>query len=173
MDATATLVCPDGLNVPDARAHALACGGIHGYEGPGVRPVETDAFWDVDCDVLIPAALGGVLTEETASRITARVVVEGANLPTTPAADAVLADRGVTVVPDLLANAGGVTASYLEWEQNVQQTSISLNEARTRLTAAMKTAFEDVVETASAHDVSLRTAAYVLGIQRIVGEDRR
>jgi len=170
-DATATLVCPDGLDVIDARAHALVHGGIHGYEGRGVRKISSEDFWDVDCDVLIPAALGGVLTEETALRITAQVVVEGANLPTTPAADAIFADRGITVVPDLLANAGGVTASYLEWEQNVQKTSISLSEARRRLTASMKQAFTDVVEVAAVHEVSLRTAAYALGIQRIMGEE--
>ena len=120
-----------------------------------------------DVQVLIPAALGGVITEENVDRIKAPVIVEAANGPIYPAADKVLQERGVTVLPDILANAGGVTVSYFEWVQNRQHYRWTLDRVRQELDHTMNEAFENVWQTAARQDVSLRTAAYIIGITRV------
>lgn len=124
-------------------------------------------------DVLIPAAVEGQLTGENAARVQARLVVEGANGPTNLDADAIFADRDVLVVPDILANAGGVTVSYFEWLQSRQQFLWSEAEVNGHLERLMKEAFAAVWTTAKARGVSLRTAALLLGIGRVVEAKRR
>jgi glutamate dehydrogenase (NAD(P)+) len=118
-------------------------------------------------DVLIPAALGDVLTRDNAARVKAGIVVEGANAPTTPEADAILHERGVTIVPDILANAGGVTVSYFEWAQNIQQFRWELERVNAELERIMRRAYADVSAVAREMRLDPRTAALVLAIRRV------
>ena len=166
-DASGAYFAPNGIDVTATLRHLERHGVLNGYHEPGLVPVAPDAFLGLPCDVLIPAALGGVLTERTAHHVKAQVVVEGANLPTTSAADDVLTRNGVTVVPDLLANAGGVTVSSFEWEQNVNGTTQSLDATRCRLTRVLHTAYRSTRTFAAAHGTTLRIAAYALGMRRI------
>lgn len=129
--------------------------------------ISNDDLLRLDCDVLVPAALGDVLTGDNADEVRASMVVEAANHPTTPEADKVLADRGVRVIPDVLANGGGVTGSYFEWSQNIQQFRWKESRFNEELHAKMIEAFNAVVTFAEAHDVSLRTAAFALAIERV------
>ena len=124
--------------------------------------------WKLDnVQVLIPAALGGVITEDNVDKISASMIIEAANGPIHPIADVALAERGVTVLPDILANAGGVTVSYFEWVQNRQHYRWTLDRVRQELDHTINHAFEDVWQTAQQHEVSLRTAAYIIGITRV------
>jgi len=127
-----------------------------------------DKFWEVDCDILIPAALEQQITEHNAGRIKARMVIEGANGPTTPAADDILAERNVLVLPDVIANAGGVTVSYFEWVQDFSSFFWSEDEINARLVRIMKEAFAGVWEVAQDNKVSLRTATFIVGCKRIL-----
>jgi len=121
----------------------------------------------LDVDLLIPAALGGVLTKANADRVRAPLILEAANEPIRPDADDLFSERGILVLPDILANAGGVTASYFEWVQNRQHYSWGLNRVRQELDRVLSESFERVVEIAAQRNVSLRTAAYILGIGRV------
>jgi glutamate dehydrogenase (NAD(P)+) len=121
-----------------------------------------------ECDVLIPAALGGMIHEANADSINCKLIVEGANSPTTPAADAILADKGVFIVPDVMANAGGVVVSYFEWVQNLQHFRWREDEVNDRLGDIMRTAYRTVAERAKDDDVSLRVAGYSIGIERVL-----
>ena len=123
-------------------------------------------------DVLVPAALHGVITEENAGRVRARVIVEAANGPITPSADAVLADRGATVVPDVLANAGGVAVSYFEWVQDLAAYWWSEDEVNERLRVLMERAYAEVASLAAARGLSLRSAAHVIGVGRVAEAHR-
>jgi len=127
---------------------------------------------EVDCDVLIPAALECVLNSENAYRVKAKVVVEGANLPTTPAADAIFEKRGITVVPDILANAGGVTCSYFEWAQNLQQIFWDEDYVNKELEKYMVRAYQSVAERAKKEKTSLRTAAYCIAVERVARAEK-
>jgi len=120
-----------------------------------------------DCDVLIPAALGGVLTKENANDIRAKIIVEGANGPTTPEADEILHNKGVLILPDILANAGGVTVSYFEWAQNIQQFKWDLKRINSELAKIIQKAYTDIRTVAKNKNVDMRTAAFVLGIGRV------
>jgi glutamate dehydrogenase (NAD(P)+) len=133
----------------------------------GVEAISNDELLELDVDVLIPAALGHVITEANASRVRASIVVEGANYPTTPAADKVLVDRGVTVIPDILANAGGVTGSYFEWTQNIQQFTWKEERFLSELSDKLTKAYRDTQALADARQVDLRQAAFALGIDRV------
>jgi glutamate dehydrogenase (NAD(P)+) len=121
----------------------------------------------LDCDILVPAALGGVIDGANAGRVSARLIVEGANGPTTPRADEILAAKGVVVAPDILANAGGVTVSYFEWVQNLQNLLWSEEEIEQRLTRILTQAFQEVHDLAGKHRVPMRTAALMLGLSRV------
>ena len=127
---------------------------------------------ELDCDILVPAAIENQITEENGPRIKAKVIVEGANGPTTPKADEILHDRGIFVVPDILANAGGVTVSYFEWVQNLQELIWSEDEVLDRLTRIMKRSFNEVLEISLSKKVPMRTAALVLGIGRVAEATR-
>ncbi|MCA8924893.1 MAG: glutamate dehydrogenase [Planctomycetes bacterium] len=134
---------------------------------PEAEAIERDDVLFVDCDVLIPAALGGVFTAENANDVKAKIVVEAANAPTTPEADEIFEKNGVIVVPDVLANAGGVIVSYFEWVQNIQQFRWELEEIRSKLQRYMRNAFITVWDLAQRKNISLRTAAYVVAIGRV------
>lgn len=167
-DISGTYFDPKGLNIPDMLRHKLdhPKGLLEGYTECEVLPVDALLYLE-ETDVLIPAALGGVITDENVDRIKASVIVEAANGPIYPVADAALEARGVTVLPDILANAGGVTVSYFEWVQNRQHYKWTLDRVRQELDHTMSEAFENVWQKAHEHDVSLRTAAYMIGIERV------
>ena len=127
----------------------------------------------LDCEVLIPAALGGTIHAANVESIRARVVIEGANNPTTPAADEILRDKDVLVVPDVLANAGGVVVSYFEWVQNLQHVSWEEHEVNNKLAAKMRNAYREVERRANrGKGISLRVAAYELAIERVLDATR-
>jgi glutamate dehydrogenase (NAD(P)+) len=135
---------------------------------PGSEPVTNAELLTLPCDILIPAALEKQLTEENADQIKARLIAEGANGPTTPEADAIFFDKGMVVLPDIFANAGGVTVSYFEWVQALQAFAWSESEVNSRLQTIMVRAFNDVYEIAQEHTLSMRTAALVLAVKRVV-----
>ena len=165
-DATAGFFRTGGLDVAELVRHTQANGGrLQGFTGGD--PIDNASLLALDCDVLVPAALGGVITAANAASIRAPVVVEGANAPVDPDADAILAERGVTVLPDILANAGGVTASWFEWVQNRQHYQWGLNRVRQELDRILGEAFEQVWQLSSSRRVTLRTAAYMVGVGRV------
>ena len=129
--------------------------------------VTNQELLELECDILVPAALGNQITERNASRIKAKIIAEGANGPTTPEADEILNDKGVFIVPDILANAGGVTVSYFEWVQNLQELIWSEEEVLDRLTRIMQRSFKEVMGISISKKISMRTAALVLGIGRV------
>ncbi len=169
-DVTGTYYNPNGLDIPGMLhykvTHPARHGLLEGYRECDLLP--RDALLSLpDVDLLIPAALGGVITPDNVDQIHASVIVEAANGPVLPDADKVLHERGVTILPDILANAGGVTVSYFEWVQNRQHYRWSLDRVRQELDHTLNDAFENVWQSAQTHDVSLRTAAYIIGITRV------
>jgi glutamate dehydrogenase (NAD(P)+) len=161
---------PDGLNPGDLRRYRQEMGSVAG--APRTQPLSNAELFEVECEVLIPAALGSVITERNAGRIKARIVAEAANGPTTPEADRLLADRGVLVIPDVLCNAGGVTVSYFEWVQGRDAFFWSADEINARLQRVMVTAFQDVLRTSQEYDVDLRLAAQMLAVSRVAEATR-
>ena len=134
---------------------------------PGTDFVTNAELLELPCEVLVPAALENQLTERNASRIQARMIVEAANGPTTPEADRILNDRGVTIVPDILANAGGVTVSYFEWVQDLQRFFWAENEINNRLETIMMRSFHAVYQKAKEQQTNLRMGAYLLAVARV------
>jgi glutamate dehydrogenase (NAD(P)+) len=164
-DHTGTVVNEGGLDlatlVPLSRAE-----GVAGFKG-GDR-IDNEAFWDVACDILIPAALEGQVTAERAQKTKAKLVLEGANGPTVPTADDILAERGVLVVPDVICNAGGVTVSYFEWVQDFSSFFWDEDEINVRLDRIMMNALNNIWDTADKHKISLRTATFAVACERIL-----
>lgn len=156
---------PNGLDIPALLHYSLSHDGVAQF--PGGEPLTNAELFASPVDILIPAALGGQLTAETAPTVQAKYIVEAANDPTTPEADEIFLKKGITVVPDILANAGGVSVSYFEWVQNRSVVHWPLEEIRTRLEQRMSSAFDAVWQIASEKHVPLRTAAYILGIGRV------
>ena len=140
---------------------------LEGYSAPGVERISGTELLELDCDVLIPAALENQITEQNAARIQAQLIVEGANGPTTPAADTILNERGITVVPDILANAGGVIVSYFEWVQGLQEFFWTEQDVNDKLERIIVGAFDQVWALAEQRKLPLRTAAYLLSVQRV------
>jgi glutamate dehydrogenase (NAD(P)+) len=165
-DHGGTIYCEAGLDVTALLAHVAQVGSVAGFAGAEV--IANDAFWDVPCDILIPAALEGQINEKNAGRIQARMVIEGANGPTTPQADDILHERNVLVLPDVIANAGGVTVSYFEWVQDFSSFFWSEDEINARLVKIMKDAFAAVWQVADENKVSLRTATFIVACKRIL-----
>ncbi|MGE4368900.1 MAG: Glu/Leu/Phe/Val dehydrogenase [Burkholderiaceae bacterium] len=165
-DHTACLHNPKGLDILALLKHAEETGGIAG--SPNADTLSADEFWQLETELLIPAALEGQINEDNAPGIRARIVIEGANGPTTPEADDILADRGVIVVPDVLANAGGVTVSYFEWVQDFSSFFWTEQEINHRLDVMMRSAYASVAAVAHQHGVSQRTAAFITGCSRIL-----
>jgi len=155
----------EGLDVPALVAWAAEHGTVNGFAGGAPFNGPDVITWPAD--VLIPAALEDAITEDNASDVRATLIVEGANGPTTPKADEILLDRGVVTVPDILANAGGVTVSYFEWAQNIQQFRWELDRVNGELEKMMVRAYDAVREVANEKSVDLRTAAFVLGVRRV------
>jgi glutamate dehydrogenase (NAD(P)+) len=158
---------PKGLNVPDA----LSCRNQYScfitHRGPGWEEITNRELLELDCDILIPAAIENQLTGANASKIRAKMIVEGANGPTTPEADEIFNDRGIFIAPDILANAGGVTVSYFEWVQNLQELIWNEEEISDRLIRILKKSFGDILALSQKEKVDMRTAALMLGIGRV------
>jgi glutamate dehydrogenase (NAD(P)+) len=165
-DHGGTVYRDTGLDVNALLAHVARTGSVQGFAGGDVMP--DDAFWGVACDILIPAALEGQITASNAGQIQARMVIEGANGPTTPQADDILHDRNVLVLPDVIANAGGVTVSYFEWVQDFSSFFWSEDEINARLVRIMQDAFAAVWQVAQDNKVSLRTATFIVACKRIL-----
>ena len=155
-----------GLDVPALLAHVAEHGSVAGFAKAEV--LANDAFWEVDCDILIPAALEQQINAGNAGRIKARMVIEGANGPTTPEADDILMERNILVLPDVIANAGGVTVSYFEWVQDFSSFFWTEDEINARLVRIMKDAFAGVWSVAQDKKVSLRTATFIVACTRIL-----
>ncbi len=156
---------PAGLDVPALLEHVAGRGRVPTFRGG--KAITNLELLSTQCDVLIPAALEDVFTAESAQQTRARMIVEGANGPTTPEGDAAFAARGITVVPDILANAGGVTVSYLEWVQNLQHVTWKLDHIQSTLSDTMRTSYHAVAALAHERSLDLRTAAYIIAIGRV------
>ena len=165
-DHSATVYRDAGLDVDALLAHVSEHGGVAGFAG--AESISDESFWDVPSDILIPAALEQQITPERAARLHTRLVLEGANGPTTPQADDVLADRNILVVPDVIANAGGVTVSYFEWVQDFSSFFWDEEDINRRLVRIMSQALEAVWAVALEQQVSLRTAAFIVACRRIL-----
>ena len=158
----------DGLDIDEMIAYSLDHD--HSLEGyPNAEQISNEALLESDVDVLIPAAKERQITSRNAGRIRAKVIVEGANGPTTPPADEILKDKGILVVPDILANAGGVTVSYFEWVQDRQGYFWTLERVNRRLENMMRRAFENVYTSAQTYDVPMRIGAYVIAVDKVAG----
>jgi glutamate dehydrogenase (NAD(P)+) len=165
-DSTGAYYRQEGIDVPGALRYSHQNNLLlRGY--PDADIITNAELLEAEVDVLIPAAIGGVITAENAPRIKAPMIIEAANAPTQPDADDILAERGATVLPDILANAGGVTVSYFEWAQNRQFYRWNLERVRSELDKTLTAAFEETWELARERKVSLRTAAFMLGISRV------
>lgn len=165
-DHTGVIHHEDGLDVVGLSKHVAQTGGVAGF--PGVDTITPDEFWTLETEILIPAALEGQINVSNAPKIRAKIIVEGANGPTTPKADDILTANGVTIVPDVLANAGGVTVSYFEWVQNSAAFYWSEGEINERLEAIMRDAYSSISATATEHKVTLRTASFITACSRIL-----
>jgi glutamate dehydrogenase (NAD(P)+) len=164
-DSEGTIYRADGIDLSLARRQRQETGSIVGT--PRSERIGHDDLFEVDCDILVPAAIEGQITARNADRIRARLIAEGANGPTTPEADAILRERGVTIIPDILCNAGGVTVSYFEWVQDREAFFWTLEEINARLRRIMTRAFDDTLRMSREHEVDLRTAAYMLAVGRV------
>ena len=164
-DSQGGIYNPKGLDARDVVRFKKETGTVVGY--PGTDRITNEELLELECDVLIPSALEKVITEKNAPRIRAKIIAEGANGPTTPEADEILYDRGIFVVPDVLANAGGVTVSYFEWVQGLQFFFWQEREINVQLREIMVRSFNDVVRIAEEKKVDMRVAAYILAIDRV------
>jgi glutamate dehydrogenase (NAD(P)+) len=158
----------DGLDPEALARHVQEGGTVAEFEGGGAEPISPDELLALECEVFIPAALGGMIHAGNADLLNTRVIVEGANSPTTPKADEILAGKGVHVIPDVMANAGGVVVSYFEWVQNLQHFRWDEREVNEKLGAIMRRAYREVAARAGEDEVPLRVAAYQTGIERVV-----
>ncbi|MCH8985050.1 MAG: Glu/Leu/Phe/Val dehydrogenase [Acidobacteria bacterium] len=164
-DITGAIHNDSGLNIEALMAHVKETGGV--AEFADSDKIEPATIFELECEFLIPAAIQGVITEENAPRVKAKVILEGANGPTTNSADAILREMGVFIVPDILANAGGVTVSYFEWVQDLQNYFWSESEIVARLREIMNRAFSEVLDISIREKVDMRTAALIKGIRKV------
>jgi len=165
-DSKGGIYDPRGLNPHKVLEHKNKTGSVVGFDG--AKELSNEELLTTSCDILIPSALENQITKQVAEKLDAFAVVEGANGPTTAEGDRVLKERGIVVVPDILANAGGVTVSYLEWVQNLKRESWTLEEVNAKLEAKMVKAFKDVVERSRKHEVTMRQGAMILAVDRVV-----
>lgn len=164
-DSRGGIYCKKGLNPYKVYEHKEKSGSVVNYKG--CENITNEELLELECDILIPAALENQITKENAANIKAKIVAEGANGPTTPKADRILYEKGVFSVPDILANAGGVTVSYYEWVQNLEREHWPLEEVNRKLEKKMVKSFKDVYEIAKKEKSDMRTAALMLGIGRV------
>lgn len=164
-DSQGGIYCADGLSVRALMDHKLGTGTVLGFDN--CDQITNAELLELDCDVLIPAALENVITEENAPRIRAKIIAEAANGPTTPQAQPILDDHGIFVIPDILANAGGVTVSYFEWVQSLQAIYWSAEDVDRRLREIMMNAFDAVYKEAQDRKVNMRDAAFNIGVGRV------
>jgi glutamate dehydrogenase (NAD(P)+) len=169
-DVSGAIHTDDRIDADELAEHVKEGGSVTDFDG--VEQTTHDELMACECDVLIPAALGGMIHERNADSIKAKMVLEGANSPTTPKADQILADNDVHVVPDVMANAGGVVVSYFEWVQNMQHMRWDEEDVNERLRKIMRRAYNDVKDKAEERDIPLRPAAYELGIERVLDASR-
>ena len=159
-----------GLDSKKVLDHCQATGSVVDF--PEAENITNSEILELPCDILVPAALEGQITLKNAHRIQAKIIVEGANGPTTPLADDVLDEKGIFVIPDILANAGGVTVSYFEWVQNIQKLFWTEDDVNKQLHRIMKRAFKEVYDIAEKEKVNMRTAAYMLAVSRVAAAKR-
>jgi glutamate dehydrogenase/leucine dehydrogenase len=164
-DSSGGIFSLKGLNPSKVHEHKRLTGSVQGFAG--ARDISNEELLGLECDILMPAALEDVITPKVADRIRAKMVVEGANGPTTPLADRVLFEKGIPLLPDILANAGGVTVSYFEWVQDLQRYFWTADEVRTRLASMMATAYDKVSAMAKEKGVDMRTAANMLALSEV------
>ena len=165
-DSTSGLYSDIGLDADALRQYKDTNGSFAGYTG--VDRISPQELLELPCDILVPAAIEGQVTAANADKIKARIIVEGANGPTTPEADAILYDKGILVVPDIVANAGGVVVSYFEWVQNIQHIFWDLDEVNQKMESIMVGSFAEVTQLAREEGVSMRDAAMLLAVGRVV-----
>lgn len=165
-DHSGSIANSAGFEPAKLAAHVARCGGVRGFKD--AESIADEAFWETDCDILIPAALEGQITTERAQRIKARLILEGANGPTLTAADDMLVERGVLIIPDVICNAGGVTVSYFEWVQDFSSFFWTEGEINARLDTIMVEALRRIWEKAEAHKITLRTATFAVACERIL-----
>ncbi len=165
-DHTGSIFNDQGFDLAELIPHVKDTGGVAGFKGAEV--MGNEEFWDVRCEIMIPAALEGQITADRARRVKAKLVLEGANGPTTSSADDILAERGIQVVPDVICNAGGVTVSYFEWVQDFSSFFWSEDEINVRLDKIMVGALKNIWDTADHHRTTLRTATFAVACERIL-----
>jgi glutamate dehydrogenase (NAD(P)+) len=171
-DAHGAVHAEDGLDPEALALHVREGGKVAEFDGEGAEAITPEELLALECEVFIPAALGGMIHAGNADQLNTRIVVEGANSPTTPQADEILAGKGVQVVPDVMANAGGVVVSYFEWVQNLQHFRWDEREVNEKLGSIMRRTYREVSARASEEDVPMRVAAYQTGIERVVDAAR-
>ncbi|MEE9562475.1 MAG: glutamate dehydrogenase, partial [Thermoanaerobaculia bacterium] len=164
-DHTGGVANDEGLDVPALDAWTNEHGGVKGFSGGEAFDNTEIITWNAD--VLVPAALEEAIHKDNAPDVKASIIVEGANGPTTPEADEILNEKGVLIIPDILANAGGVTVSYFEWAQNIQQFKWDEEKVNAELDKTMSKAYSSVRDVATEYDIDMRTAAFVLAIRRV------
>jgi glutamate dehydrogenase/leucine dehydrogenase len=164
-DSCGGIYCPEGLNPYNVRVHKNKTGTVQGYEG--ATNITNAELLTSKCDILVPAALENQITKRNADKVKARIVAEGANGPTTPEADRILYEKDVSLIPDILANSGGVTVSYFEWVQNLTREHWTLDEVNVKLEAKITKAFADVYKLSGKEESDMRTAALMLGVGRV------
>jgi glutamate dehydrogenase (NAD(P)+) len=165
-DADGAIRKDDGLDAYALADYTSECGSVVDFEG--ADKISPEELLEVECELFVPAALGGMIHKENADKLACKLIVEGANSPTTPTADEILTDKGVHIVPDVMANAGGVVVSYFEWVQNLQHFRWEEEEVNERLKKIMQRAYKEVREKASENDLAMRPAAFELGIERVL-----
>ena len=167
-DAHGAIRSERGIDADALAEHVAGGGAVAEFEGDGVEAIDAGEFMRTACDVFIPAALGGMIHESNADDLDCRLIVEGANSPTTPNADAILSDNGVMIVPDVIANAGGVVVSYFEWVQNLQHFQWDEREVNDKLGTIMRRAYRETLARSKEDAVSMRVAAFEVGIARVL-----
>jgi glutamate dehydrogenase (NAD(P)+) len=170
-DAFGAIRSDEGIDAEALQKHIEVEGGKLA-DFPGAEPISAGDLYEVPCDVFFPAALGGMIHEDNADLMQCKMIVEGANNPTTFTADEILEDKGVYIIPDLMANAGGVVCSYFEWVQNLQHFRWDEREVNDKLGSVMRRAFREVATRSEAEELSLRRTAFKVAIERVVDASR-
>jgi glutamate dehydrogenase/leucine dehydrogenase len=164
------VMCPDGINVAEALSHVQMHRRLEGL--PGTTPIDNDDLLLLPCDILVPAAVGGVINTANAERLQCRLVVEAANAPTSARADAILERREIPLVPDILANAGGVIVSYFEWTQNLTQFFWEEERVNDELRKILMKAYQEMAALSRTRKIPMRLAAYVVALDRVAAATR-